>query len=62
MDKRMEEGRFVCKELLGAMSAVEETQYVGHVRFEQPMRILMDGKKQEGSVLLPGSQVTAPRS
>ena len=36
-----------------AMPAVEETQYVRHVRFEHPMRILMDGKKQEGAVLIP---------
>lgn len=49
------------REILDAMPAVEETQYVRHVRFEHPMRILMDGKKQEGAVLLPGSQVTAPR-
>ena len=41
------------KEILDAMPAVEETQYVRHVRFEHPMRILMDGKKQEGAVLIP---------
>jgi hypothetical protein len=38
---------------LDAMPAVEETQYVRHVRFAHPMRILMDGKKQEGAVLIP---------
>ena len=47
------EGGFVNKEILDAMPAVEETQYVRHVRFEHPMRILMDGKKQEGAVLIP---------
>ena len=46
-------GGFVNKEILDAMPAVEETQYVRHVRFEHPMRILMDGKKQEGAVLIP---------
>ena len=39
------------KELLDAMPAVEETAYVRHVRFDKPLRILMDGKKQEGAVL-----------
>ncbi len=41
------------KELLDAMPAVEETQYVRHVRFDRPLRIMMDGMKQEGVVLLP---------
>ena len=41
------------KELLDAMPAVEETQYVRNVRFERPLRIMMDGKKQQGVVLLP---------
>ena len=44
------------KSLLDALPAVEETQYVRHVRFERPLRIMMDGKKQEGVVLLPGSR------
>jgi hypothetical protein len=43
------------KELLDQMPAVEETKYVRHVRFSQPMRILMDGKKQEGAVLIPNN-------
>ena len=41
------------KSLLDAMPAVEETQYVRHVRFLTPLRIVMDGMKQEGAVLLP---------
>ena len=53
VDTNTEEGGFVNKEILDAMPAVEETQYVRHVRFEHPMRILMDGKKQEGAVLIP---------
>ena len=43
----------IAKAVLDAMPAVEETQYVRHVRFEHPLRILMDGKKQEGAVLIP---------
>ncbi|MBQ8716167.1 MAG: phosphoenolpyruvate synthase [Prevotella sp.] len=41
------------KEILDAMPAVEETQYVRHVRFDRPLKIMMDGKKQHGVVLLP---------
>ncbi len=44
----------ICRlDLLNAMPAVEETDYVRHVRFEKPLRIMMDGKKQEGVVMLP---------
>ena len=53
VDTNTGEGGFVNKEILDAMPALEETQYVRHVRFEHPMRILMDGKKQEGAVLIP---------
>ena len=53
VDTNTEEGGFVNKEILDAMPAVEETQYVRHVRFDHPLRILMDGKKQEGAVLHP---------
>jgi hypothetical protein len=31
---------------------VEETEYVRHVRFEKPLKIMMDGKKQTGVVLM----------
>ena len=41
------------KDVLDAMLAVDETQYVRHVRFDRPLRIMMDGMKQEGVVLLP---------
>lgn len=41
------------KDLLDVMPAVEETPYVRHVRFDRPLRVMMDGKKQEGIVLLP---------
>ena len=42
------------KEVLDAMPAVEETKFVRHVRFPRPLRIMMDGKRQEGVVLMPG--------
>ena len=35
------------------MPAVSETKYIRHVRFDRPLKIMMDGKKQEGVVLLP---------
>ena len=53
VDTNTEEGGFVNKDMLDAMPAVEETQYVRHVRFDRPLRVLMDGKKQEGAVLHP---------
>ena len=46
------------KEVLDAMPAVEETQYVRHVRFPQPLRIMMDGMRQEGVVLMPENLTT----
>ena len=39
------------KELLDQMPTVEETEHVRHVRFDKPLKIMMDGKKQEGVVL-----------
>ena len=39
--------------LLDSMPAVEETDFVRHVRFDRPLKIMMDGKKQHGVVLLP---------
>ena len=43
------------KELLDQMPAVEETEFVRHVRFDRPLKIMMDGKKQQGVVLLPST-------
>ena len=40
------------KELLDAMPAVEETTHVRHIRLDKPLCIMMDGKKQEGVVLI----------
>ena len=45
------EGGIIHKEMLDAMPAVEETAWVRHVRFDRPLRILMDGMKQEGVVM-----------
>ena len=47
-----EQGGMVRKVILDAMPAVEETQYVRHVRFARPLRILMDGTKQEGAITM----------
>jgi hypothetical protein len=44
------------KEVLDQMPAVEETQFVRHVRFERPLKVMMDGKKQTGVVLLPSER------
>ncbi len=40
------------QDVLDRMPAVEETEYVRHVRFEKPLKVMMDGKKQLGLVLL----------
>ena len=45
------EGGIIHKEMLDIMPAVEETAWVRHVRFDRPLRILMDGMKQEGVVM-----------
>ena len=45
------EGGIIHKEMLDVMPAVEETAWVRHVRFDRPLRILMDGMKQEGVVM-----------
>ena len=38
---------------LNAQPAVSETEFLRHVRFEQPAVVKMDGKKKQGVVLLP---------
>lgn len=45
-------GGLVRKEVLDAMPAVFETERVRHVRFAKPLRIMMDGRKQEGVVVM----------
>ena len=44
------------KEVLDSMPAVEETPHVRHVRFDKTLKIMMDGKKQKGVVLLPDAE------
>lgn len=39
------------KDILDAMPAVSETPFVRHVRFPHPLKIMMDGRKQEGAVM-----------
>ncbi len=46
-------GGFVNKALLDSMPAVSETTYVRHVRFDKPLKIMVDGKWQEGAVVMP---------
>ena len=41
------------KEFLDTLPVVEETKYLRHVRFENPIVIKMDGKKRLGVVMMP---------
>ena len=34
---------------------LEETQFIRHVRFDNPLIVKMDGKKKQGVVMLPDS-------
>jgi len=52
IDTNTRDGGLFRKDLLDDMPAVTETEHVRHVRFEHPLRILMDGKKQEGAVVV----------
>ncbi len=47
---------FFRSDLLDAMEAVEETDYVRHVRLDRPLKVVLDGAKQTGVVLLPPSE------
>lgn len=38
---------------LNALPAVEETQYLRHVRFDEPLVVKMDGRKNRGVVMKP---------
>ena len=42
---------FYHQEILDNMPAVEETPHLRHVRFDTPLKILMDGMKQVGAVI-----------
>jgi hypothetical protein len=52
IDTNRPDGGTVHKDVLDAMPAVDETLFVRHVRFDKPLRIMMDGKKQVGAVVL----------
>lgn len=41
------------QDFLNAQPAVQETNYLRHVRFEKPVIVKMDGKKKLGVVLMP---------
>ncbi len=52
IDENRGEG-FFCNSELDAMPSVMETEHVRVVRFARPLKIMMDGKRQEGAVLRP---------
>lgn len=45
------DGGLLRKSMLDSMPAIDETAYVRHVRFDNPLKIMMDGMKQEGVVI-----------
>ena len=47
------EDGFYQRSVLDALPAVEEMKWVRHVRFPKPLKIMMDGKKQEALIMLP---------
>ena len=49
VDQNRADGLFR-KDVLDAMEAVDETEHVRVVRFARPLRIMMDGMRQEGAV------------
>ena len=49
---------FIPQKKVNAMPAVSETEHVRHVRFDRPLKIMMDGKKQTGVVILPQETTT----
>jgi hypothetical protein len=44
-------------EFLDQQPAVFENEVIRHVRFEQPLQIIIDGKKNYGVVLKPGQEL-----
>ncbi len=53
IDTNRDDGGIVQKQLLDTMPAVEETSLVRHIHFPRPLRIMMDGRKQVGVVIIP---------
>ena len=54
VDENRKQGLFR-KTVLDNMPAVMETEHVRVVRFDKPLKIMMDGKKQLGAVMMPNS-------
>lgn len=52
IDPAVPGGGIYRQEWLDRLPAEEETAHVRHVRFPRPLRILMDGKRQEGVVMV----------
>ncbi len=52
VDENRKQGLFR-KTVLDNMPAVMETEHVRVVRFDKPLKIMMDGKKQLGAVMMP---------
>ena len=52
VDENRKQGLFR-KAVLDNMPAVMETEHVRVVRFDKPLKIMMDGKKQLGAVMMP---------
>ena len=52
IDENRKQGLFR-KAVLDNMPAVMETEHVRVVRFDKPLKIMMDGKKQLGAVMMP---------
>ncbi|MFC2760251.1 PEP/pyruvate-binding domain-containing protein, partial [Hallella multisaccharivorax] len=53
IDTNRDDGDIVQKQLLDTMPAVEEASLVRHIHFPRPLRIMMDGRKQVGVVIIP---------
>ncbi len=53
IDTNRDDGGIVQKQLLDTMPAIEETSLVRHIHFPRPLRIMMDGRKQVGVVIIP---------
>ena len=45
---------FIRYEILESAPVVEETEFVKHVRFKEPVPVVIDGKNRRGAVLKPG--------
>lgn len=45
------------QDFLDAQLAVEETAYLRHIHFKEPLVIKMDGKKKLGVVMMPDKSV-----